>query len=147
MPRLIWLLGLSLIATAALADSPRATVTYDKLHDILQKAATAGNGLDNIGISSVHVSSALCGVTAADIHLQMQPAGKPAVSLPLADDGGLQLPMDPALFKENPLIVSDQPKGTLKFIVSIRLIPPKAGASNYRTLMADVDQINTLIHR
>ena len=147
MHRLSWLLALSLIVPAAVAETPRATISYVELHDMLQKAATAGNGLDNVGIKPPQVTSVLCGVTAADIHLQMQPAGKPAVTLPVAADGSLQLPMDPALYKENPLIISNQPKHTLNFKVSIHFIPPVAGASDYRTLMTDVGQINTLIHR
>ena len=147
MHRLSWLLALSLIAPVVVAETPRASFSYDELHDMLQKAATAGNGLDNIGIKPPQVASVLCGVTAADIHLQMQPAGKPAVVLPVAADGSLQLPMDAALYKENPLIISNQPKHTLNFKVSIRFIPPAAGAGDYRTLMTDVGQINTLIHR
>jgi len=147
MYRLSCLLAIALISTAAVAETPRATASYDEMYDVLQKAETAGNGLDHISISSLQVSSTLCGVTTADIHLQMQPAGKPAVALPLAEDGSLQLPMDPALYKENPLIVSNQPKHSLMFNVPIRFLPPAAGTSDYRRLITDVDQINTLIHR
>jgi len=147
MHRLIWLLALSLIVTAVLAESPHATIAYDELHDMLQKAETAGKGLEHIRISSLHVTSTLCGVKAADIHLQMQPAGKPVMELPLEQDGNLKLPMDPTLYKENPLIISDQPKHTLRISASIDFLPPAAGTSDYRTLMADIDQINTLIHR
>ncbi len=147
MLRLSWLLALSLIAPFAVADTPRASVSYDELHDMLQKAATAGNGLEHIGISSLHVTSVLCGVTVSDIHLQMQPAGKPAVALPLTADGSLQLPMDPALYRENPLILSNQPKHSLEISAAIKFIPPTAGPSTYRVLMTAVGQINTLIHR
>ncbi|MGA9854617.1 MAG: DUF2987 domain-containing protein [Gammaproteobacteria bacterium] len=147
MHRLIWLLGLFLIAIAVRADSPYATIPYDELHDMQQKAATAGKGLEHIRISSLHVTSSLCGVKAADIHLYMQPAGKPIMELPLADNSHLKLPMDPALYKENPLIISNQPRRSLRINTSIDFLPPTAGASDYRTLMADVDQINTLIHR
>ena len=111
-----------------------------------QKSAKAGYGLNHINIS-LRVTSILCGVTAADIHLQMQPAGKPPVDLVLAKDGGFKLPMNPVLYKENPSIISNQPKHSLQISASINFLPPAAGTSDYRTLMADVGQINTLIHR
>jgi Protein of unknown function (DUF2987) len=147
MYRLILLLALALIANTALAQSPYATIPYDELHDMLQKAETAGKDLDHIRISSLHVTSSLCGVKASDIHLSMQPPGQQAMELPLADDGGLKLPMDPALYRQNPLIISNQPKGSLRINTTIDFLPPAAGTSDYRTLMADVGQINDLIHR
>ena len=82
--RASWLLALSLLPPLAMADTPRASISYDELQDMVQKAGKAGNGLDHIGILSPHVASMLCGVTPADIHLQIQPAGKPAVALPLS---------------------------------------------------------------
>ena len=147
MHRLIWLLGLILIANAASAESPYATIPYDELHDMLQKAETAGKGLEHIRISSLHVSSYLCAVKASDIRLSMTPPGKQPVELPLGEEGILKLPMDPVLYKDNPLIISNQPKGSLRINTSIDFLPPAAGTSDYRTLMAEVDQINDLIHR
>ncbi|MDE2345093.1 MAG: DUF2987 domain-containing protein [Gammaproteobacteria bacterium] len=144
MYRLLWLLALT--STAALSAMPYATVTYDKLHDMQQKSVDTGKGLDHIDIS-LHVTSTLCGVTAADIHLQMQSAGKPPVNLALTEDGGFKLPMDPGLYKDNPTIVSNQPKHSLQISASVNFLPPAAGTSDYRTLIADVAQINTLIHR
>ncbi len=146
MFRIPWLLTLTLLSTVALSAIPYATITYDELYDMQQKSVDAGKGLDNIDIS-LHVTSTLCGVTAAEIHLQIRPVGKPPIDLALDKNGSFKLPMDPVLYKDNPTIISNQPKHSLQTSASINFLPPAAGTSDYQMHMADVGQIKNLIHR
>jgi len=79
----------------------------------------------------------------ADIHLAIQSAVKGSIPVQLGMDGQvLNFPHDEVLRRENPRLVSDQPRGTLVLTVNDYLPMPKEYTFRYRLLGDAVAEAN-----
>lgn len=85
-------------------------------------------------------------VRSQDIHLTIQSASKGNIVLRLGGKGQmLDFPSDDDLHRENPLVVSDQPKGTLGFGYWIYVPRPEGLTFRYDHLANAVDEANKAI--
>lgn len=113
----------AIVLLALAPAAPAAEVEYAALHGTLEPArAMAAYGR----LRAVQrVESKLPGVEPAAITIALlRRTGR--VEVPVADDGTLELPVDAATLAENPLVVTNQPAGSLTLTVSIELPRPRS---------------------
>jgi hypothetical protein len=133
------------VSGPALADDNVTTFHYMDLYNIQHSVAGLGD-LKALRVD-VYVTSALPGVRPQDVILTMQlPSGAKEV-LQRDDYGHTLLPESAELQRDNPLIVSNQPKHSLRASVLIDLAPlPSRDLAHldysYSELMLGVSQFN-----
>ena len=130
------------IPSAGAAET-NAVIPYKTLDDMFQPISEIDATKLEI---KVFVSLASKTVHPADITLTIQSAKKGMISIPIGTNGQIQkFPHEKELIRENPSIIANQPKGTLRLNVSMQLPPPDKLAFRYRRLGDGVVEVNKAI--
>jgi hypothetical protein len=121
--------GLALLLAPALASAqaqPGAadsgSVPYAVLYQTL-KAARDGAARPHLRMEP-HISSHTPGVKPESIRLVVQSAQGPR-PVSVAPDGAIAFPLEDALLAENPMVTTNQPKGSLTLGVTLELVLPR----------------------
>ena len=137
---------LALFGAAALADeAPRASLHYSDLKGY-QTRMDGLKDLDQLTVSA-RISSAQAGVKPSDIKLETKLKSGQTVDIPIDADGRFTLPSSPELTQEDPLFVSNQPKGTLGLNIKFDIKTPDKLTQRYADLLRGATQFNEAIHR
>lgn len=135
----VLLLCLSMLS-AARADDSLTTFHYRDLYNIQQGVSSLQDSKRlRIGL---FITSTLPGVRPEKITLTMQRASGATAGIPVDAAGRVALPSSSDLLEENPLIVTNQPKHSLKASVVIDLAPLTQMKMDYAGLMLGVEQFN-----
>lgn len=137
-------LALFLVTLAAVVHADDVTsFHYLDLYNIQQSVADM-QGLQGLRVD-LYVTSALPAVSPQDITLTLHRSSGALEPLRHDDYGHTLLPVSAALKAENPLIVTNQPRHSLKASVVIDLVPPPSTELTYTALMLGVSQLNDAI--
>ncbi|MBS0659599.1 MAG: hypothetical protein JSR82_15255 [Verrucomicrobia bacterium] len=140
---------LSVVAALALAPLLPAQevgkLPYKMLDEIFQKTS----GLDRSKVAvRVVISSKNSAVKPGDITLTIDSKTAGAAKLALGPDGSIRdFPQNEALRKENPFIVSNQPKGTLNMTADVGLPVPAEKSFPYQRLVDGLTELNAAIKK
>jgi len=121
-------------------EKPVAKIPYKMLEDgrLFEQSINPTNL-----VFHVLVGSSLKGVRPQDIHLSIQSTNKGNIPIQLGEKGKLlDFPCDDNLRRENPFVVSDQPKGTLKLGYWVYVPRPEGISFRYAVLVNAVDEAN-----
>jgi hypothetical protein len=120
------------------------SMPYATLYGFFHDAA----GIDDSNLHAmIAVESDQPGVKPSQISLTIQ-ASKGPIKLNLADDGEIRdFPMSWDLLGENPPILSNQPKGTLRLRVAINLKVPDSLTFSYARLNELLQEANAAIRK
>jgi hypothetical protein len=131
------------VAPSARATDTNAVIPYKTLDDMFQPI----EAVDPAKLEShVAVVSRNKAVHPADITLTIQSARAGMIPVTVSTNGRiLNFPHDKNLLRENPPVVSNQPKGTLNLMVSMQLPPPEGLTFRYGRLGDGVAEINKAI--
>ena len=133
------LLCLSVLGVAE-ADDSLTTFHYRDLYNIQQGVASLQDSKRlRIGL---FITSTLPSVRPEKITLTIHRASGATADIPVDAAGRVALPSSPDLLEENPLIVTNQPKHSLKASVVIDLVPLTQTKMDYAGLMLGVKQFN-----
>ncbi|HEX7964889.1 MAG TPA: DUF2987 domain-containing protein [Gammaproteobacteria bacterium] len=146
MLRIVLAASLLLAGPAVLADdAPRASLHYSDLKGYLDRL----DGLKDLDhlTAAASIKSAQAAVKPQDIKLTAKLKSGQAVDIPIDSDGRFTLPSSPELEKEDPLFVSNQPKGTLGLNVKFDIKTPTRLSDTYASLMLGATQFNEAIRR
>lgn len=135
----------ALLSLAALADDTVTTFHYKDLYGIQQGVASLKD-LDRLR-AAMYITSTLPGVRGDAIKLVIHRASGALVDIPVDADGRVAMPAADDLVTENPLIVTNQPKHSLKASVVVDLVPMPGTQMSYTDLMLGVQQFNTAFDR
>ncbi len=102
-------------------DASAAELRYNDLSRVLRPAKVAQK-YDRLRVSQ-QVRSKIVGVSANQIRLEIHPKSGTIV-LPVAHDGEIKFPFQAALEIENPVVVTNQPRGSLTLSTTIEIRPP-----------------------
>jgi hypothetical protein len=136
------LLVLALAMPAAAEDF--GSMPYAKLYALFQDASgvSAPNIRPTVAISSTNKE-----VKPAAITLTIQARSGP-IKVALEPDGEIRtFPMSEELLKENPIVLSNQPKDTLRFVSGLTVQLPDTLAYTYAQLSDLLDQVNAKIRK
>jgi RNA polymerase sigma factor (sigma-70 family) len=124
-------------------DGPNGRINYIMLDD----ASRFSDGVDQSKfVVQVLIRSKNHNVRPADIHLTIQSTAKGAISLQVGTNGEiLNFPHDAALRRENPPVVSDQPKGTMSLTLYYVLPKPEGLTFAYSQLGDELAEVNKAI--
>jgi hypothetical protein len=106
---------------APAAEAVVSTTPYAALYNVLRPAAAIGEYSRLIAIE--RIESKLPDVRAPDIRITIR-AGSGAIAVPVGSDGNVDFPRGDALYAENPMVETNQPKGSLALTVSVGLRIP-----------------------
>jgi len=141
MPRTFLAIAALLVLAPALADdTPRASIPYSNLMDA-QKLTDKLKDLDQLNVST-SIGSDDPQVQPSGITLEATLRSGQVVSIPIAADGTFTVPSSPELAQEDPLFVSNLPKGTMSFRTGFIMKPPTVTAQRYADLMRRGAQFN-----
>jgi hypothetical protein len=115
--RLAALLASIALAGAASADEG-STTPYATLYQVLSPVQTIGK-YDRL-VAIERIESKLSDVQPSSIRVTIH-AKSGAIAVPIAADGLVKFPATDALRSENPPVETNQPKGSLAFIVNVAL--------------------------
>jgi hypothetical protein len=111
-----------LLASIVLAGAANAeetsTTPYATLYQVLSPVQTIGK-YDRL-VAIERIESKLADVKPADIRVVIH-AKSGAIAVPVGSDGVVKFPATDALRTENPPVETNQPKGSLAFIVNVAL--------------------------
>lgn len=130
--RLPVLLASIVLAAAANADETVSTTPYATLYQVLSPVQTIGK-YDRL-VAIERIESKIPDVKSADIRVVIH-AKAGAIAVPVGQDGVVNFPATNALREENPPVETNQPKGSLAFIVNVAL----RGADRLRVPWNDVE--------
>jgi hypothetical protein len=131
------------IASPVLAEATNAVIPYKAMDQFWRMAA----GVDATKLDfRLFVFSKSNNVPAPAITLMIHSPAKGLIPVPLGTNGQvLHFPDQKELRRENPSIVSNQPKGSLNLVVSLQFPLPDALAFRYARLGEGVAEVNRLI--
>ena len=116
-------------------------IPYAMLHEVFARAAK----VKNPNLRAVAVFVPRPGVEPRDVTLIIQ-AKKGSIKVELDPDGEIRsFPMNDELLKENPFILTNQPKGTSELNVSIGIVVQNSLTYSYRQLHDLLEQANAEI--
>jgi hypothetical protein len=121
MLRRFALSGFLVIACVASVAAVAAEVPYATLHGVLGAVKSVTPYKQLRAVQRIESKSA--DVAPSAIRLSIRTAAG-EVAVPIAADGQLDFPLSPELLAENPVVVTNQPAGSLTLSVSIELPPP-----------------------
>lgn len=131
------------VGHAAPATTTNATIPYKELDKLSQIAASVNQS--NL-LFRVFMSSSNKNVHAGDITLAIQSATKGAIPVSLTTNGQLlNFPHEKELLRENPPVKSNQPKGSLRMMISIQIPMTNDLAIRYARLGDATTEMNKLI--
>ena len=142
-----WLAALAVLHACftqrSCAAGANAVIPYKELDQLCQFADDVDPRKVEVRVT---VGSTNQNVRPADISLVIQSATKGNIAVPLATNGMLvHFPHGKSLKEENPSIVSNQPKGSLRMLISVRFVMPDGLAFRYSRLADGVAEINRAI--
>ncbi|MGD9584797.1 MAG: hypothetical protein AB7V26_14165 [Lysobacterales bacterium] len=123
-------------ALSGAAPEPGA-IPYAALYQALRPVLEL-RGYDRL-LASATVQSKLPGVQAASIRLVIHRRGGPQ-PVNVAADGSFDFPLTGELLEENPMVTSNQPRGSLTLAVTLSLRPVSGLRISYGELAAGIDQ-------
>lgn len=126
------LLASIVLAAAANADEAVSTTPYVTLYQVLTPVRTIGK-YDRL-VAIERIESKAAGVNPADIRVVIH-AKAGAIPVPVAADGVVKFPATDALRDENPPVETNQPKGSLAFVVNVAL----RGAERLRVPWGEIE--------
>lgn len=129
---LLTVIGLTPIAASAQAPAAGAEIPYAALHAALAPAVTATG---NPRLQAIKVVESKLGVPPERIRIVIKARGGDRVFTP-RPDGSMDFPLDESLLAENPLVTTNQPKGSLSLSVTLALRPPPGA----RMPLAEIDK-------
>lgn len=131
----LWLTFQVVVSAETAPQAEVATLPYAVVYKMVQVSDPGGTSTNGRGLS-IKFKSSLPGVRPKDICLFID-SKTGRVPLSLDVDGTCRLPVSDSLIKENPPIISNQPKGSMSFEVYInRNIPvPENRLLPYRNLI------------
>jgi hypothetical protein len=131
------------VAQQGCAAETNAVIPYQELDEIFQPIA----GVDPAKLEiHVFVSSINKAVQSSNITLTIQSASKGKIPVLLDTDGlVLKFPDEKDLRHENPPVVSNQPKGTLRLWVAVQIPPSDELTFRYQRLGDGVAEMNKSI--
>ena len=137
-------IAVSVSSSLYAADSV-AVVSYGDLLEYQHRV----DGLKDLTRLKVRtrISSTLAGVKPVDIKLTATLASGQAVAFPIDADGNLNLPVTPELERENPDVVSNQPKKTLQINFDLDMQKVTSTTLQYDDLMLGAQQFGEAIRR
>ena len=138
MLRMLFLAALALPAAAA---EPGNSTPYAALYGALAPAREMA-AFDRL-VAVQRIESKLQGVPPTAIRLTIQARGG-AIAIKPTADGSFTFPMNEALLAENPLVLSNQPKGSLTISVMPALKMPAGSrwaAADIRAALSQVEQL------
>jgi hypothetical protein len=112
------LLASIVLAAAAGAEEAASTTPYVTLYQVLSPVRTIGK-YDRL-VAIERIESKMPDVKPEDIRVVIH-AKSGAIPVPIAADGVVKFPATDALREENPPVETNQPKGSLAFIVNVAL--------------------------
>lgn len=136
---------LCLPPSAPADEAPKASLLYSDLAGYMQRL-DALKDLDHLK-EDARITSNRPGVKPSDIKLAATLASGRVVGIPIDADGRFTLPSSPELEKQDPLFVSNQPKGSLGLNIKFDIKTPATTADRYRDLMLGATQFNEAIKR
>ena len=133
-------LSLSFLAPPLRAETSR--VPYAALYESLRPALEI-NGRDRL-VAKTKIQSKRPGIRPEEIQLQIHSrAGVREIRV--ERDGDVAFPLDERLRDENPIVQSNQPKGSLTLSVAIGLKVPTATRFAYREIAIGIDQLRSVM--
>lgn len=143
----LWLAVLAVILSCATqpghAADTNAAIPYKDLDEMFQPIATVDPAKLEI---HVFVSSTNKAVRPSDISLTIHSASKGLIPVRLGTNGQvINFPLEKVLRRENPLVVANQPAGTIELWVTIQIPPSDELTFRYRRLADGVAEINKSI--
>jgi hypothetical protein len=135
----------ALFSPLVLADDAVTTFHYHDLYNI-QQGFTSLQDLKRLR-AGLYITSALPGVRSDAIKMVIHRSSGALQNIPLDTSGRMDMPMSADLVTENPLIVTNQPKHSLKASVVVDLTPLPGTEMSYTDLMLGVQQFNTAFDR
>lgn len=136
------LIGLAQILAPAMAAEPRSETPYAVLYGVLEPSRRIAAYPRLRALQSVQSQNH--NVAPASIRLQIMSRAGP-IAVPVRANGVLEFPLDDALLRENPIVVSNQPKGTLSLAVTLALAPPPAARVPVVELAAALRDVDSLL--
>lgn len=125
------------------AAETNASIPYKGLNQMCEAADTVNSS--NV-ILRVFISSTNKTVHPSDIKLTIQSKSKGAIPVQIGTNGLISnFPHDKALLKENPSVISNQPKGSLRTSVNMLFPIQDQPTFRYARIKDDADEINKLI--
>ena len=130
-------------ATVLLLSAVPAASAAEVEYAVLFRMLDAARGIERFDrLRAVQrIESKRPGVQPADIRLSVQ-AGTGAIAVPIATDGQLRFPLSQELLQENPVVLTNQPQGSLTLTLSIELAlspAPRIPAAELRAALEQVD--------
>jgi hypothetical protein len=137
----IWTAALFLLICTFVSDESLAAEGGAAPYALLYQSLERGNKISEFEllIPVQRIASKLPGVTPDRIEVEIR-ARQGTIAVPIAANGVAEFPLTPELLAENPLVYSNQPKGTLSVSVSIEVAKPKTLQWPYQQALAAMTQ-------
>jgi len=139
--RVVALLAGALVPLAAGAEEG-STTPYAVLYKVLEPAQQMSR-YDHLRAVQ-RIQSKLPAVSATQIRIAIK-AARGDVVVPIAADGRIEFPFDGALQAENPMVQTNQPKGSLSLTVTMELKLPSGDRITWHDLEASVQQAREML--
>jgi hypothetical protein len=144
---LLWFAAVTIFQACAAqpgcAAETNATIPYKDLDEMFQPIATVDPAKLQI---HVFVSSTNKAVRPSDIRLTIHSPAKGLIPVQLGTNGQvINFPLEKDLHRENPIVVANQPAGTIELWVTIQIPPSDELTFRYRRLADGVAEINKSI--
>jgi len=141
---LFWMLGLAwLVSPLALHSAEQARIPYSLVYQIQKNQAKVSQTHTNLQIV-LRMRSLLPQIKSQDLRVYIDAKDGP-ISVKLDNEGNFSVPVRDSLLNENPWILVNQPKGTMKLEWNVGLvgIHPATGM-HYRELMRPLDDVRAI---
>lgn len=135
-------LVLMLASALVLAADARSETPYAVLYGVLEPSRRIAAYPRLRALQSIQSQNR--NVTPASIRLEIM-SRTGVMVVPVRTDGGLEFPLEEALLRENPIVVSNQPKGTLSLAVTLALAPPATARIPVAELAAALSDVDRLL--
>jgi len=132
------------LGAASSAAQPASTTPYAALYQVLEPARQAAQ-FDRL-LPMARVESTLSGVRPASIKLVIK-AKTGDIAVPIDAQGLITFPMSDALVAENPVVQSNQPKGSLTLTLTFALKLPDTQRIAWADLAAALEQARVMISK
>lgn len=133
---------LALLTTTASLHAAESAVPYAALYESLRPALEISSH-DRLR-ALTRIVSKQPGVDPGQIRLEIR-ARDGVRRIAVGSDGDFEFPLDARLRKENPAVVSNQPKGSLTLSVAIVLKAPAATRFPYHEIARGIDQMRAVV--
>jgi len=141
----IAVLGLLLAMIPSLQATEQARIPYSLVYHIEKGLARASQKYTNLQII-LRMRPVLSDIKPSDLRAYIDAKNGP-IGISIEDNGNFAAPISEPLLGENPWIVVNQPKGTMKLEWNIGIVPNNpTNGMRYRDLMRSVQEVQALRH-